>query len=803
MLGTSINPIKPPSSSASWNSYYCSCETRMATLLSSTSSFDYYNHSLHFLFSPSKLHCPRIWPPSFLDSGSGSSHHLNLEFFVNPRYYNIDAAVFLTQEGQIRRCSPSPEKTSLPSNGALASDEWKAVPDIWRSSAEKHGNRVAVVDPYHDPPSTMTYKQLEQEILDFTEGLRVIGVNPEEKVALFADNSCRWLAADQGIMAMGAINVVRGSRSAVEELLHIYSHSESVGLVVDNPEFFNRLAGTFSSKATMRFIVLLWGEKACLSSGVKHTVYKEIIELGRESRVAHIDSHDASKLINHVQVSDNDKVANMKSLAQMILLYVYTSGTTGNPKGVMLTHKNLLHQIENLWDVVPTEAGDRFLSMLPTWHVYERACEYFTFTHGIEQVYTTVRNLKDDLRHYQPQYLISVPLVYETLYRYVLRISSMLINHLWLMGFKSRFQQAPLFVSLAYMEFKRIYEVIILSKSYSCFLASYNFMKLKLNSADSFFMLYLLLMQSHFLIVFVGLYLTRNTEQPSYLASMLDCLWARIIAAILWPLHVLAKKLVYQKIHSAIGISKAGINGGGSLPMHLDKFFEAIGVTVQNGYGLTESSPVVACRRPYCNVIGSIGHPIQHTEFKVVDSETGVVLPPGTRGIVKVRGPQVMKGYYKNPLATKQALDEDGWLDTGDIGWIAPHHSVGRSRRCGGVIVLEGRAKDTIVLSSGENVEPLEIEEAAMRSSLIQQIVVDQRRLAAIIVPNKDEVLQAAKYPLSTSECSFQVGPILVVDEPFTIDSGLMTPTMKIRRDQVVAKYKEEIANLYKWDSQN
>ncbi|KAA3480353.1 putative acyl-activating enzyme 16, chloroplastic isoform X1 [Gossypium australe] len=362
-------------------------------------------------------------------------------------------------------------------------------------------------------------------------------------------------------------------------------------------------------------------------------------------------------------------------------------------------------------------------------------------------------------------------------------------------------------VSLAYMEFKRIYE---------------------------------------------GLYLTRNTEQPSYLASMLDCLWARIIAAILWPLHVLAKKLVYQKIRSAIGISKAGINGGGNLPMHLDKFFEAIGVTVQNGYGLTESSPVVACRRPYCNVsnvkkfskrissctlatdfakpialskkrvIGSIGHPIQHTEFKVVDSETGEVLPPGTRGIVKVRGPQVMKGYYKNPLATKQALDEDGWLDTGDIGWIAPHHSAGRSRRCGGVIVLEGRAKDTIVLSSGENVEPLEIEEAAMRSSLIQQIVVDQRRLAAIIVPNKDEVLQAAKVStivdpdavdlgrdkmtsllyeeLSkwTSECSFQVGPILVVDEPFTIDSGLMTPTMKIRRDQVVAKYKEEIANLYK-----
>ncbi|PPR95028.1 hypothetical protein GOBAR_AA25641 [Gossypium barbadense] len=513
----------------------------------------------------------------------------------------------LTQDLQIRRCSPLLEKASLPSNGAPLSDEWKAVPDIWRSSAEKYGDRVALVDPYHDPPSTLTYNQLEQEILDFTEGLRVIGVKPEEKYALFADNSCRWLVADQGIMATGAINVVRGSRSAVEELLHIYNHSESVGLVIDNPEFFNRLAGKFCSNARMRFIVLLWGEKSRLAKnetlGVPVFSYKEIVKLGREYRAALIDSLDARKGYRYEVIGSDD-----------IATLVYTSGTTGNPKGVMLSHKNLLHQIENLGVLGPAKAGDRFLSMLPTWHTYERACEYFIFTRGIEQVYTTVRTLK---------------------------------------------------------------------------------------------------------------------------------------------------------------------------------------------------------------VLGSVGHPIPLTEFKVVDSETGEILPLGSKGIIKVRGPPVMKGYYKNPLATRQALDEDGWLNTGDIGWIAPHHSVGRSRRCGGVIVFEGRAKDTIVLSSGENIEPLEIEEAALRSPLIQQIV-DQRRLGAIIVPNKDEALLAAKeasivdadaVDLSkdkitsmlyeelrkwTSECSFQIGPILVVDEPFTIESGLLTPTMKIRRDQVVAQYKEEIANLYK-----
>ncbi|XP_075653730.1 putative acyl-activating enzyme 16, chloroplastic isoform X4 [Castanea sativa] len=672
-----------------------------------------------------------------------------------------------TEEMRIRKYSPFLESSFLSANGALACHEWRAVPDIWRSSADKYADRVAVVDPYHNPPSKFTYGQLEQEILNFSEGLRVIGVKPNEKLALFADNSCRWLVADQGIMATGAINVVRGSRSSVEELLHIYNHSESIALTVDSPDMFNRIAEAFCSKAAMRFIILLWGEKSSLAcEGIEGTPvfsYEEIVDLGEGSRRTLFDSHNARQHYIYEAISSDD-----------IATLVYTSGTTGNPKGVMLTHRNLMHQIKNLWDIVPAEVGDRFVSMLPPWHAYERACEYFIFTHGVEQVYTTVRNLKDDLQHYQPHYIISVPLVYETLYSGIQKqiSTSSLLRKLIALTF--------IRVSLAYMELKRIYE---------------------------------------------GKCLTRNQKQPSYLISMLDWLWARFIAAILWPVHLLAKKIVYSKIHSSIGISKAGITGGGSLPLHVDKFFEAIGLKVQNGYGLTESSPVVAARKPSCNVLGSVGHPIQHTEFKIVDSETNEVVPPGSKGIVKVRGPQVMKGYYKNPWATKEVLDEDGWLSTGDIGWIAPHHSTGRSSHCSGVVVLEGRAKDTIVLLTGENIEPVELEEAALRSGLIQQIVVigqDQRRLGAIIVPNKEEVLLAAKKlsivdviasDLSkekmtrllyeelkkwTSECSFQIGPMLVVDVPFTIDNGLMTPTMKIRREKVVAQYREQIDKLYK-----
>ncbi|GMP78116.1 hypothetical protein CsSME_00034173 [Camellia sinensis var. sinensis] len=568
-------------------------------------------------------------------------------------------------------------------------------------------------------------------------------------------------------MATGAINVVRGSRSSVEELLQIYNHSESVALAVDNPEFFNRIAETFCSQAATKFVILLWGEKSNLISKVLEGLsvynYKEIIDLGCESRMRLLESRDARQHYTYEAINSDD-----------VATLVYTSGTTGNPKGVMLTHKNLLHQINNLWDIVPAEPVDRFLSMLPPWHAYERACEYFIFTHGVEQVYTTVKYLKEDLRRYQPNYLISVPLVYETLYNGIQKqISTSSTAHMLVALFFIN-------ISLAYMDFKRIYE---------------------------------------------GKYLAKSQKQPSYLVSALDWLWARIISLILWPVHILAKKLVYNKIHSAIGISKAGISGGGRLPSHVDKFFEAIGMKVQNGYGLTESSPVVAAQHRACNVLGSIGRPLRHTEIRVVDSETGEVLPPGSKGIVEVKGPQVMRGYYKNESTTKQVLDEGGWLNTGDIGWIAPHHSIGRSRLCGGMVVLEGRAKDTIVLSTGENVEPSELEEASLKSSLIQQIVVigqDQRRLGAIIVPNKEEILVTAKKLLIvgadaselseekmtsllyeelrkwTSGCSFQIGPILLVDEPFTIDNGLMTPTMKIRRDKVAAQYKEQIDNLYK-----
>ncbi|ONM11552.1 putative acyl-activating enzyme 16 chloroplastic [Zea mays] len=227
-------------------------------------------------------------------------------------------------EHQVRKkCSPLLESALLPGGSDSTLHEWKAVPDIWRTAAEKYADLVAVVDPYHEPPTEWTYTQLEQEILDFSQGLRAIG-----------------------IMATGAINVVRGTRSSDEELFQIYTHSErsvyqihSIALVVDSPQFFNRLAESFMSRINTRFIVLLWGDKSCIDSQAIKDIplygYKDIIELGRESRNALFLSDEQGQQDVFESISPED-----------VATLIYTSGTSGTPKGVMLTHRNLLHQVK-------------------------------------------------------------------------------------------------------------------------------------------------------------------------------------------------------------------------------------------------------------------------------------------------------------------------------------------------------------------------------------------------------------------------------------------------------------------------
>jgi long-chain acyl-CoA synthetase len=275
---------------------------------------------------------------------------------------------------------------------------------------------------------------------------------------------------------------------------------------------------------------------------------------------------------------------------------------------------------------------------------------------------------------------------------------------------------------------------------------------------------------------------------------------------------------VYSKVRQITGgRMRAAISGGGSLAPYLDDFFEIVGVPIMNGYGLTETSPVLTVRKADQNVRGTVGLPMKNTEL-TLRNENGSQAEPGKSAEIWARGPQLMMGYYKNPEATAKVMTDDGWLKSGDLGWFTS----------GGDLVIAGRAKDTIVLSSGENVEPDPIEDVCRKSRLIQQIVLvgqDQKSLGALVVPEYANLAEALGVPpetepaevisndqaarlvrqaiteaISTSgqfKISEGVSKVYLLSEPFSENNGLMTNTMKIKRNKVAEKYKAEIASLF------
>uniref|UniRef100_UPI0035932816 AMP-binding protein n=1 Tax=Microcoleus sp. TaxID=44472 RepID=UPI0035932816 len=531
----------------------------------------------------------------------------------------------------------------------------KSVPEIWAIVKQRFPQTVALHDPHSQPEIKLTYTDLYHQIQQFAAGLQALGIepNPEEaippRVALFADNSPRWLIADQGIMTAGAANAVRGATADPEELLYIIQDSGSTALVVENQALLKKLQHRLPD-LPIQLVVLLSDEEPETNQTLNTVKFSEVMATGASSTL---------KPTNH----------NPQTLATLL----YTSGTTGKPKGVMLTHGNLLHQITTFGTILQPEAGDGVLSILPSWHAYERTVEYFMFSQGCTQIYTSIRYFKQDFKTYKPQYMVSVPRIWESIYEAV----------------QKQFREQPpnkqklvnflLSASQQYIEARRIVEGLTLNL------------------------------------------------QP---ASVAEKFIARIKTILLSPVYALAEKLVYQKVREATGGRfKWAISGGGSLAAHLDNFFEIANIGLLVGYGLTETSPVLTVRRPWHNLKGSAGQPIPGTEIKIVDSETRQQLLPGQRGLVLAKGPQIMAGYYLNPQATSKVMDSMGWFDTGDLGWLTP----------GNDLVLTGRAKDTIVLSNGENIEPQPIEDACIRSPYIDQIIVvgqDQKSIGALIVPN-------------------------------------------------------------------
>ncbi|MBF2064536.1 MAG: AMP-binding protein [Calothrix sp. C42_A2020_038] len=623
--------------------------------------------------------------------------------------------------------------------GLVSYAELQSVSEMWRIAAQQFKDVIALIDPHVKPKVTLTYEQLYYQIQQFAIGIQVLGVAQDiedsvlPRIALFADNSSRWIIADQGIMMAGAANAVRSSAAEKEELLYILENSGSVGLVIENLKTLNKLEPeVYSSK--VQWIVLLSDEEPQTDPTIKTINFNQLMQL-----------------------ASNNSLKEVKINREQLATLIYTSGTTGKPKGVMLTHSNLIHQLNTLTAIIQPVVGDKTLSILPTWHSFGRIGEYYTLSQGCTQVYTNRRFLKQDLQEYKPQYVVGVPRLWESIYE----------------GIQKSFREKS----------PRMQKLI------NNFLAvSGKFIK--------------------------AVRTWKGLDLQNLNPTRAEIMGAWTTTILLAPLHFLGEMIVYKKIQQATGGNvKQLICGGGSLAQHLEDFFEIIGIDILVGYGLTETSPVLSARRYYKNLRGSSGLPIAGTEFKIVDLETRQTLPPMQKGLVMARGPQIMKGYYLNPEATRKAIDDQGWFDTGDIGWLTPDNQ----------IVLTGRAKDTIVLTNGENIEPQPIEDACLRSAYIDQIMLvgqDEKYLGALIVPNMEalETKLGSQLDLNSKvvrdlfreelnrETRDRPGyrrddEILVFDlipEPFTIENGLLTQTLKIRRNVVMERYQDIIRKMFK-----
>ena len=366
-----------------------------------------------------------------------------------------------------------------------------------------------------------------------------------------------------------------------------------------------------------------------------------------------------------------------------IATIIYTSGTTGEPKGVLLPNRSFIFQLDRIYDYIPAKPGDMFISVLPAWHSFERAVEYIIInvaaTIGYSKPVGAV--MLPDMAVLKPQWMASVPRIWESVRGAVIRNAAQ----------SGKVKQTLFYFFLAVGETHAVLRNL-----------------------------------------FKGL-----TPQFTKRSKVLDIAFSVIPLLLLTPFKLLGDVLVFSALKKKLGGGfKAGISGGGALPSYVDRFFQAAGIQLLEGYGLTETGPVLCVRKYTMPVSGTIGPILPDVEWKLVDGE-GETVPQGQKGVLVVKSPQVMEGYYKREEATA-AVIKNGWLDTGDLAIST----------IPGELKIVGRAKETIVLLGGENIEPLPIEEKLLQSDLIEQIMVlgqDQKFLGALIVPEFSKVEEMAK----------------------------------------------------------
>ena len=575
---------------------------------------------------------------------------------------------------------------------------------------------------------SITYRELKDCIENFAKSLLDSGGQKGDKVAILSNNKPEWIIADLGIMASGGVTVPIHTNFSDEYTHHVLSHTE-VQTVIIEKSFLDSILKLKPSLAILKRIIVfdasgirdiidngqpLKNNFSALESahGVKIDYFSELLLDGRDL------SHDINKI--HLDLDDDASV-------------VYTSGTTGLPKGVVLSHRNFISNIQNVLKYVPVFRNDVFLSFLPLSHVFERTTGCFGALHSGAAIYfaQSAKTIQEDLLEVRPTILVSVPRIYERFYEKI---------HQQIQG--ASFLRKMIF----HWGMRHLKKAHKMSEEY----------------------------------IF--------TYGPSYKEQ-------------------LAKKFVLEKLQARLGGRlRLAISGGAKLNKRIGRFFKSTGINILEGYGTTETSPIIACNLISDNSLGSVGKLLPSVEVKIAnDSE------------ILVKGDNVMKGYYRDPEKTKTAFTPDGWLKTGDLGSIDKY----------GFLSITGRKKEIIITSTGKNIAPHVIEEAMVLSSpyIEQAMIVGEGRkfIGALIVPNIEKlkaieefvaefknaeelrehngIMKLFEEEIEKALKKFaeheRVKKFVIVGEPFTVENNLLTPTMKLKRPYIEKRYEEEITSLY------
>jgi long-chain acyl-CoA synthetase len=520
--------------------------------------------------------------------------------------------------------------------------------------------------------SKITHKEFYSMVQTLGAGLASAGIKRGDHVGIISDNRYEWIITDLALLGLGAADVPRGSDTSGLEISFILNHADCKITFAENIHQAERILKYKDNLPLLEKIILIEGDEKAVS--------------GIDAKGVEFDFY------NNIFEAGKKVLADYPSLFEDELskgdefdlaTIIYTSGTTGNPKGVLLTHRNFLFQLDRIkGEYIIIKPGDIMISILPVWHSFERTCEYVFLEAGGGLAYSQPIGsvLLPDMAKVKPQFIVSVPRVWEGIRNAIFRKLKK----------ASPVKRGMFFFFLAVSE---------ISEKLKAFL--------------------------------------RGTIPEFKKRSRIFDITVSIIPYILLiPFNFLGHLIVFSKFKKLFGGKLTlGISGGGALPAHVGRFFNSVGIKINEGYGLTETAPVLAVSKHKRPVYGTVGQLLPDVEFKILDKEMNPVAP-GEKGVLFVKSPQIMKGYYKNEEETEKVL-KNGWLNTGDIT-IA---TVNRE------IKIVGREKETIVLSGGENVEPVPIEDKCLESEYIEQIIVlgqDMKYLAALIVPNFELIEQKA-----------------------------------------------------------